>query len=300
MAKNKGDDGDVLPPEVRAEVEKVKSEEGGNESTNEETESVALGPPPEDKESRRARKDRERREEREETNRRLEAAESRAAESARIAEELRASMARQEQMLQERNQPKERREEDPRDVYEKQMKKAKDALAAGNLDEYHERLRRALKAEAVSEAQERIKPLIPQQTQQGMPQRPVWATAVENQFPDVVMDPRGLNAVAAFASIDPTPLTADKLMRAFTRARQELKTGGQEQKPTQDRERQRQMLSSGPTNGGSGRGGAGRAETTVDGLPKNYRDIARQSGMTAEQYVKNFATMNPEKIRRAE
>lgn len=286
---------DVLPPEVRAEVEKAKAEEGGDEGEH-ETESAALPEPEETKESRRQRKEREREEERRAFTERTEKAE-------RIAEEMRAAriadaerLARLESMLQENMQrqqtPQRKDDDDPREVYDKQMKKAKEALAAGNLDEYHDRLSRAMRAQAVAESVERTRGLIPQQQAQ-QPQKPVWAQAVEAQFPDVVMHANGLNTVASFVQMagGPAGLNAERLQQAFTRARQELGLVKQTQ-PDPSRERQRQMLASGSANGGT-RPSGGKSERVVNGVPKNYKEIARAAGMTPEAYIKAFATMNP-------
>lgn len=299
MAKPQGGemDDDELPEAVRAEVEAAKREGVNDEPA--ETEAVGLPEQEETRESRRQRRERERQEERAALNERTTNAE-------RIAEELRAGrledanrLARLEQMVQQGSQ---QRTEAPavkdwRDTYDKQMKKANDALAAGNMAEYQERSARAFEARAEASVMEKVRGLIPAPQQPQM-QKPVWANAVESQFPDVMMHPNGLNAVAAFANLDPAQLGPEKLQRAFTRARTELGLAKAAPAPNPERDRQRQMLASGPTNGGA-RGGS-KAEPTVNGVPKNYKEIARAAGMKPEDYVKSFAKMNPGNVSRGE
>lgn len=300
MAKQQGGemDDDELPEAVRAEVEAAKREGANDEPA--ETEAVGLPEQEETRESRRQRRERERQEERAALNERTTNAE-------RIAEELRAGrledanrLARLEQMIGQQGQ---QRQEAPapkdwRDTYDKQMKKANDALAAGNMAEYQERSARAFEARAEASVMEKVRGLVPQQQAQQPGPRPLWVTAVESQFPDVMMHGNGTNAVAAFLGLDPGQLGPEKLQRAFTRARTELGLAKTPATPSPERERQRQMLASGPTNGGA-RGGS-KAEPTVNGVPKNYKEIARAAGMKPEDYVKSFAKMNPGNVSRGE
>jgi hypothetical protein len=299
VAKQQGAADDELPESVKAEVEAAKKEGERAEDVPIETEAVNLPGEQESKESRRQRKERERQEERQAFVERTERAE-------RIAEELRAGQAalaaRLDAALQQRQEPaaREPSTDDVRDKYDRQMKKAKEALAAGNLDEYHERLDRAFELKHGHRAVQDARQFIPQ-APQAQPQKPAWATAVESQFPDVVMHANGLNAVAAFAALDPAQLGPEKLQRAFTRARAELGLGkGTPAAPNPERERQRQMLASGPTNGGGRGSGGGRGETVLNGVPKNYREIARSAGMSPEAYLKSFAIMNPQNVSRGE
>ena len=292
---------DVLPPEVRAEVDKIKQEEGGEEGAP-ETERVEVAPP-ERPLSRRARAEEDRKAE-------IQAANERAAAAAKIAEDVRAQLAerdmadaerwgRLEGMLAQRQQPQPVQEQpkpdkgpDP-DKYNRQMTKAKDALAKGDIDEYHRRIEKALLQKAKEQIAPELAARIPQ-AQQAPMQKPMWVVAVENQFPDVVQHPRGLNAVAAFAQMAGGQLTPESLQAAYVRARQEI--GGGAGNP--QRERQKDMMRGGSVNGNGGgnRGGNGGGRTV--NVPKNWREIARGAGMSEQDYLRSYAQMNPGEVSR--
>lgn len=295
MATN---DEDVLPPEVRAQVDKIKAEgdEGAPADGDGGDAEPARAPvPPERPLSRRQQAEQERLE-------LIRAADARAAKAEELVTELRTArerdverLARMEALLEHglrQREPEPQRQaapvEDPTVQIQKLRRQATDALASGKLDEYHDLQDQITDIRADVKARQRIaelpRPEAPQM------QKPAWVQAVEAQFPEVVTHANGLNTVAAFAQIDPSQFGPEKLKKAFTRARDELGLGKKRETP-EENGRRREMLSGGPVNG-SGRAPAGKGEKFVN-VPKNYREIARRAGMTPEDYVRSYAQMNP-------
>lgn len=296
---------DDIPQDVLDEVNKIREEDGGDPVVvgEEESERAPLPRP-----SRRAAKEHER-EERE--AKLLEAAE----EARKTAEEAREEarkeraadrekMARLEALLEaqvmgQRSQvqepaPKVEDNEDWRDKHAAHMRDAKAALAKGELDEYEAARDRAADVKLNARlAQERQKQQ-PQVQPQRQFQKPEWVAAVESQFADVMMHPSGTNTVAAFAQMDPGPLTPEKLQKAFTRSRKELGLAPKEE----DIEAKKQMLSGGRVNGTSkGSSNGGKGELMVN-LPRNWRAIAKQSGVPEKEYVRQYAAANPGDVTR--
>lgn len=295
MSKKTGDA--ELPESVKDEVNAIREQEGLEpQAEPEEAERVEVKPL-----SRRAQKEQER-------NEQIKAAEERAAKAAEIAEDLRkkreedaARLERMERMLQDFGQraqqpaPVQQRQEPDKDwseTYSKHMKRAKEALVKGDMDEYHERMEKAYLIKAKAEIGADIAKRIPQAAP-AMPTKPAWITAVESQFPDVMMHPTGTQAVTAFAALDQTPMSPEKLQRAFTRAREELGLAKRSQETNQAK---RQMLAGASTNG-TAKTSSGKGEHYVN-VPKNYKDIARRAGMSPEDYIRSYAAMNPREVSR--
>ncbi len=291
------DTDDELPESVQAEVDKIKAE-GQADLPEPETEV----PMEKVKLSRRQVKD-------EEMLARATAAEERAAkiEEASLARE-RASeerLARMEGMLagqmQQRREPEPRDrtvadddEESPQQKYNAAVKEAKAILVNQDIDGYHEKMAEANRILIRAEAQKLMR-----KQQQSAPQsadagKPEWMRNVEIRNYDVLMHPEGQRIVTGFAHLEgfPAQPTPDKLERAFAAARQYLAPKKKDESPT-DNEKKRQQLA-GTGGGGNGGGGArrGGGERHVN-LPVNYKDKAKQAGMTAEQYAKAYAQMNP-------
>lgn len=287
---------DDLPESVQAEVDKIRSDEGGGEPAPIEHIEVA----PIEVERPKSRKQQAE----EERAAQFRAVEERATKAEQLAQEIRNESnlryARLEALLEAgqrqapiEQQPERREGKDWREKADKAMKRAEKALAEGKLGEYHEQYTKAmeLRMEAkfnprLEETQQRFQQQIPQQQMS----KPAWVTSVENEFPDVVQHAAGLNTVAAFINLDGTPgFSPEKLKRAFLRARQEIAPG--ERSAQAPSERSRQLLSGSPT-GGGGRGAPAAANGSPKvSVPKNYKEIARSVGMTPEQYVRAAADM---------
>ena len=99
------------------------------------------------------------------------------------------------------------------------MRKAEEALAKGDMAEYHSRLTKATLMQAEQRIMSRLPPPQPQYQPPPQFQKPIWATAVEAKFPDVILHPSGLNTVATFAQLDPQQIGPEKLERAFNQRR---------------------------------------------------------------------------------
>jgi len=294
---------DALPPEVQAQVDKIKAEEGGDSPAAEsELESVEVAVP-ERPLSRKQQAEKERAEQ-------FRAVEERATKAAEIAERLAQQrqedaqrLARMEEMLSrgygQQQVPAAQTEQTQasgdkwRDKFDKFRRKADEALAAGKLDDYHRYQDKAteIKTEAMVEGRlQQIQQRAPQTQQQF--RAPDWVTAVESQFADVVMHPSGKNVVAAIAQMEMAKTgrapDAQMLMAAYGRARTELGLGKQSQEPT---EKQRQVLNGGPVNGSGRAAPAGDNRAPKVLVPSNWRQIARANRMTDEQYLANAKAM---------
>jgi hypothetical protein len=290
---------DDIPAEVQAEVDKIKAEEVG---TDERTEEVQLEHV--EVEPRKSRKQQAE----EERAAQFRAVEERATKAEQLAQEIRneanARMARLEGLLEAgRQQPQyvepqqqpRGQGKDWREKYDKERKKADKALAENDLAGYHEHNERAMEIKMEAKFNPRLEETtrnIQQQLPQQQFQKPPWVTSVENEFPDVVQNAAGLNAVAAFINLDSTPgFSPEKLKRAFLRARQELTPAQQQAGTSQPTDRARAVLSGSPV-GGGGRsapsGAGGKAKVQV---PKNYESIARAAGMSPEDYKRAALAM---------
>ena len=306
---------DTLPPEVQAEVDKIRQEEGLDEPKPEETsepQTVHL--------SRRAQKEQERQEELAQARQRADQAAQEAAAARAAAAEAQAANERTARQLaeltalaQQSYQPSQQQDRDEprdpgawRDKYDRQVKKAKEALTAGNLDEYHERILKAAEIRAKAAVPQGMDPRqVQQMVQQHMPQqvqqKPPWVTMVENEFPDVVTHGRGLETVGVFMRLttneDAQNINPENLRKAFGRAREEL---GTKQRTEAQREQKKQMLSGGGSGGArsGGAGGKGEPAVVIRGLPKgaDYREVARRAGMTPQEYARAYAQMNPQDV----
>lgn len=299
---------DVLPENVRAEVDAIRESEGLDDpkpAEPEEETPVRL--------SRRAQKEQERQEELSAAREKAEKAAEAIEQLRREREEDRARADRLERTFAElanlARQPVPVQQEAPRDAgdwrdkYDKQMKKAKEALEKGQIDEYHERFSKAQELRTVATLAPRIPdPRQFQQPQQQQWVKPAWVQSVENEFPDVIQHQRGFDTVTAFIGIvDPTGANRGKpetLKKAFERARTEL---GTKARAEEQREQKRQMLAGGGSGGRpAGSGGRGNAPVVNVKLPKgkDFRQIARASGMTEQEYARAYAAMNPEDVER--
>lgn len=282
---------DELPESVKKEMADARKEgeadEGGQDAQPEEEQQERV------KLSRRAQKEEERKAE-------LQAANERADKASQLAEQIRAESneryARLEGMIgglaqgRQEQQSQQQRPvvEDVSDQARKLRKEARTALTAGDIEEYEEKNNRASNMER-DDAIARALRTIPQPQQ--VQRLPDWVTAVEAQFPDVVMHPAGKNAVAAFGQIEMAktgrPIDPQGLMSAYTRAREEL---GIAKRADANNETRRKQLASGPSNGATRSGGS--KETYVN-APKNYREIAKRAGMKPEDYLRQYAQANP-------
>ena len=286
---------DVLPPEVAAEVAKLRGE--GETAEPAPIEQVEVEAVEERPKSRRQQAEEERAAQ-------LRAAEERAAKAEEIANatrrELAEGMGRVQALLEQRQQqyyqpPTEARQEAPakdwRERRDKAMKKAEAALAEGKLSDYHENLTKAMRIENDARFGPRIEEVSQraQQSQQPQVQIPSWVPAVESSFSDVLINPQGRAMAITFAQIEMakqpgTAFNAQVLQKGFERARQEL---GTKQAAAEPSERARQLLSGSPANGGGGsaRPVASNGKQKVT-LVKGWEDIARRAGMTKEQYIR--------------
>lgn len=295
-----------LPESVQAEVDAIKRQEGIGGTTDdgkytEETEQVAA-PPPAAPKSRRAQ-------EREEEAKRISAAEDRAAKAEQAIETLRRESAerhaRLEGLLEAGNQHRQQQPvyverapapaPPPKD-FQAEILAAKragqKALADGKYDEWddHQTRANALQAEEMfNRRMQDFEQRQPRQQQQ-IPEKPIWLTAVENQFLDVLQHQRGPGTVAAFMQMEgigPQTFNAENMQKAFARARKELNLAPASSTPT---EQQRQVHAGGPVNGSSRPSGSGGNGKQVK-VPKNWRQIARQAGMTEAQYLRGAKDM---------
>lgn len=293
------DEDDVLPPEVRAEVEKVKREEGISEPETEEPARAEV--PPERPLSRRQQIEQER-------VAQIQAANDRAAAAERIATEIREArekdierFTRMETLLQESLRHREEAArpapapaEDDGAKIAKLRRQATEALTAGKLDEYHELQDEITDIRAESRARKLISEL--PKPAEAPQQKPAWVSAIESQYPDVLTHANGLNTVAAYAQMDPAQFGPEKLKKAFERARGELGTG-KKKESEEENGRRREMLAGGPVNG-NGHSPAPRKGEKFVNVPKNYKEIARRAGMSPEDYIRSYAAMNPDEISR--
>ena len=290
---------DKLPPEVQAQVDAAREEgeqqdqqAGGEE---EKTETVRLTRREKAAQEKQAREEEER------------AAREAAKEAARLAKEanervernereslermarLEALLAgRQQERTTEVKEEREDKDDDWRDKYDRHQKKAKEALAAGDMDEYHERMTKAAVVRAKAEMR---KDMPKPQPQQQVQQKPPWLGALEAQFSDVVLHPQGLQAVSAFAQLNTQGTPQERVQKAFERARQEL---GLKKHDAETNQRQRQMMGTG------GRVQAQRSGSTGPAvrMPANWREVARRAGMSAEDYARAYAESNPDAVER--
>jgi hypothetical protein len=305
---------DVLPEHVRAEVEAIREQEGLNQDEPQAAEPEEVAPV---QLSRRAQKEQERQAElaaaREEAKRAAETAE----QARREAEQLRAQQQLVNQQMAElaalarmsQQQPQQGPQDDGEDWREKadkHMKKAQAALQAGDLNEYHDRLSKAMELRMKAQ----VRPMIPDprqfqqpQAPQQSPQLPPWVRVVENEYPDVVTHQQGYNTVAAFVGLARQrgeEVSPDVLRKAYDRARQEL---GLKARNDAQLEQRRQMLAGGNARAGAGAASAGgkkNGPTVNIKLAKgiDHRAIARRAGMSEQEYAKAYAQMNPQDVDR--
>lgn len=292
---------DELPPEVQAEVDKARRE-GGEEPPEVEVERAAIPAGDGRPLSRRQQAEQERMAQIEAANRRSEAAE-------KIAEELRAAraadserFARMEQALEfvarqrQEAPPPQHRQEAPAPSVDEQVKKlrrdANDALGKNDIDAFHDANEQIARVIGRAEADSRVRAAMAQmpQPQQPQIQKPAWVSAVEAQHGDVLMNPRGLNTVAAFLGISDEAFGPEKLDKAFKRAREEL---GLAKRKDETNERQRAMLSGGPTNGTTRSNGKSKPQAR---MPAGWQEAARKAGMSKEDYIRAHVEMHPEDV----
>lgn len=293
-------DDEGLPPEVQAEVDAIKRQEGIGETTDdgkftEATEDVAAPPPPAPK-SRRAQQEEER-------NNLIRAAEERATRAEQLAEktakDFTERMARLEGTIEAGNQQRQQpvyiqqppQQQAPAKDWQAErraaLREAQKALAASDYDGWQEHQDRAtgLQIEEMrSKLMQEFEQRQPRQ-QQAIAEKPIWLTAVESQFPDVLQHQRGPGTVAAFMQmegISAANFNAETMQKAFVRARKELNLAPNSPAPT---EQQRQVHAGGPVNGSS-RIAAPAGATSKVKVPKNWREIARRAGMSEAQYLR--------------
>lgn len=294
-----------LPESVQAEVDAIRKSEGldsGEGERAEETEVVAA-PAPEPPRGRRAQQEAER-------NALLKSAEDRAAKAEQLAEktarESSERLARLEGLIeagnQQRQQPvyvqappqQQAPQKDWQTEHRAAMREAQKLLAAGDIEGYHDGLERAndVKVEAaLAKQRQEWEQRFPQQSQPQQ-QKPIWLTAVENQFSDVLSHARGADVAAAFMrmeGVNQSNFNAETMQKVFVRARKELGLGQQTPGPT---EQQRQAHAGGPVNGSARTPGSNGANKQVK-VPKNWRDIARRSGMSEADYLRAAKAMEP-------
>lgn len=300
---------DALPESVQAEVDAARQEGAENDPQPQEPDEISQVTL-----SRRQRKEQERQEElaaaREESRRASEAAEQtrRDNEQLRQAQEFTqrqlaelTALARMSQQVPQQ-QPQED-QGDWRDKADKHMKKAQAALQAGNLDEYHDRLSKAMELRMKAQ----VRPMIPDPRQFQQPQqpqqfqKPAWVQVVENEFPDVVTHQRGFDTVRSFLQLAQSAgqqLSPDSLRNAFGRARGEL---GIKARNDAQLGQKRQMLAGGNARGAAAGAGGGKKGPVVNvKLPKgiDHKTIARRAGMSEQDYARAYATMNPGDVER--
>jgi hypothetical protein len=124
------------------------------------------------------------------------------------------------------------------------------------------------------------------------PEKPGWVTAVESRYGDVMINPRGLTAVAGFMNILDGQFGPEKLDKAFQRAREELGLTKRNDEKIQEK---RQLLAGGPTHGAPRSNGGGKNGKQVK-LPANWREVARKAGIPEADYVREYAAMNPSDV----
>lgn len=288
-----------LPEHVQAEVDAIKRQEGiaTTEDGNftDETVQEAAPPPPPPK-SRRAQ-------ERAEEAERVKAAEDRAAKAEAAVAEVRREAAerhaRLEGLIEAGNQHRQQPiyvqpapgpAPPPKDYSAERrtaLREAQKALAGGDYDGWqeHQDKANALQVEEMmSRRMAEFEQRQPQQ-QQAPQQKPIWLTAVENQFSDVLAHAKGPGTVAAFMQMEgigPQNFNAETMQKAFVRARKELGLSSGAPAPT---EQQRQVHAGGAVNGSSRPAASNGASKSVN-VPKNWREIARRAGMTEAQYLR--------------
>lgn len=290
---------EILPKEVADEVKRIRSE-------GETTEEIERPEEPEQeivKISRRAQKEQERTEAtRAAIAEAAEAAAEKAAtkameEARRERESDRQAIARLEGLLQGSLQSRQTAVEprrdavDARDESARLMREATAHLKEGEMDLYHEKLMAAQDARQQHRDEKRRAAEPPPQAQQ-QGQRPPWVTAVESKFSDVLTHAQGIAAVSGFLGMDPAQMGPEKLEKAFKAAQKHL---GLAVDDTATNARQRQVMAGGPVNGRGRTPPPAKGEATIS-VPKNYKEIARRAGMTPDQYIKAYATMNPGEI----
>jgi hypothetical protein len=304
MATEKSDN-DGVPQELKDEVDRIRHQEGGGDADEEESGEEVV------KLSRRQVKKQQESEEKAAKEARdqelLESARTAAEESKKLREERAKDaerMARLEGMIEssinQRPIVQQQRDPDPEpgeSVYRKKMREATVSLQAGKLDEYHESVREANEALVNEKLRAMQQHMMQQQPRQQQFNKPEWVTAVESQFPDVLMHPNGINSVVAFHNIlfpNRQP-NAESLLKAYQRSKVEL--GLEKKDETQEKkvEQKRQMLSGSRVNS-NGRTSKGSDDIDVE-VPKNYKQIARASGMTPEQYLR-AAAEDPRNVKR--
>lgn len=293
-----GDNDEGLPPEVQAEVDAIKRQEGLTSDDGRYTEETVAeaAPPPAPPKSRRAA-------EREEEANRVRAAEDRAAKAEQLAEKnakdsaerfarleglLEAGQRQQQQPVY--IQPPPPPAAPPKDYQAERrvsLREAQKALAAGDYDGWQDHQDKANALQAEEMFNRRMQEFEQRQPvpQQQRAEKPIWLTAVEHQFSDVMVHAKGPGTVAAFMQMEgigPNNFNAESMQKAFTRARKELGLSTVVAAPT---EQQRQVHAGGPVNGSARTNGAGGAGKQVK-VPKNWREVARRAGMTEAQYLR--------------
>lgn len=277
-----------LPQSVKDQIAAAKEEGGEPESDEEES------PPERVRLSRRAQ---ERRQEAAE----LSAANERAEKAIQLSEQIRQEsnerMARLEGMIgglaQQRQEPQHQRQapEDAGEQARKLRKEARASLVAGEIDDYEEKNNRASAIERDDAIAKAVRG-IPQPQQQI--RLPDWVTAVEAQFPDVVMHPAGKNAVAAFGQIEMAKsgraIDPQGLMSAFTRAREELGMAKRADSKVAER---RAQLASGPSNGAT-RSASSKEQSIM--MPKGWETVAKKAGIPQKEYLRQYAIANPRDV----
>ncbi len=293
--QKKGDE--ELPPEVQAQVDKVREEEGGDE-----LEQQAIEPEPERVRlpGRRARKEEERQAELAAAAERAEKLESTLEELRRQREEDSRQLAEMRGMLTAGIQSRTTTTTDQQPSapelpgwYRKEIEEAEKDLSEGRVSKYHERIGGATMKLADERAAYHKSQI---QVSQQRPEKPAWVSAIEGKYSDVVLHKHGIKTVLYHAELDDRPASPEKLEAAYQAARKTLGLERQESNPA-DNQRKRQMLSGGSVNGGTGRsnGGKPNGEKYVN-VPKNYKEIAARAGMSPEAYIKAYADMNPGEI----
>ena len=299
-------DDDALPPEVQAQVDAALK--GGNEDDEPKTELAQVPEGPAKPLSRRQQAEQERIAQIEAANKRAEAAE-------KIADELRKSreqdrvdyserFARMEQAITfatQQRQQEPQRQADPGPSMEDQLDKARErrdkALSDGDVGAYNkaneEIGRLHAKAERQAEAKERAQQMAQFQPQGQQFQKPPWMTAVEAQYPDVMMHPKGINTVTAFLQMDGGG-SPELLDSAFKNAKERLGLG---KKRDENNERQRAVLAGGPTSSTPRTSGNGKAGKSVN-MPAGWKDAARKAGMSNDEYIRAHVAMHPEAVTR--
>jgi hypothetical protein len=287
-----------LPPEVQEEVDRIKA--GESEPEEEKPELVAVPDKPLSRRQQAAA----------ETKAEIEAAKARADEATRLVEEIkkardedRERFARMEQALdmslrmQHQPQQQQYRQAPPEvnaDEEVSRLERERDKyLADGDLTGYNAANKKIVKIEAAAIAKQHIREFqasLPPPPQQQF-QKPPWMAAVESQYGDVVMSPRGLDTVAAFMQMDPSVFGPEKLDKAFKRTREEL---GLSKRSEEKNHQARAMLAGGPSSSGP-RAPNGKSGKQVK-MPPGWQDSARRAGMSKDEYVRAYVDMHPEAV----